>query len=137
MKLLQVPVEHLHQAWPKMVPFLEEVAPHGNGEGSVEQSKVSLINGSSTAIVVVDDAGEMHGVIVGEWKMTPGKRIFFMTAWAGSNAMPDELYEDVEKWVRSNGGTAIQSAVRDSMGRMIKKRWNYEKVYTIYEKEIR
>ncbi len=137
MRLLQVPVEHLHQAWPKMVPFLEDVAPHGNGEGSVEQSKVSLINGSSTAIIVVDLTGETIGVIVGEWKMTPGKRIFFITAWAGSNAMPDELYEDVERWVKKNGGTAMQCAVRDSMGRMLKQRWNYAKVYTIFEKEIR
>ena len=120
-----------------MVPFLEEVAPHGNGEGSVEQSKVSLINGSSTAIIVVDLSGETIGVIVGEWKMTPGKRIFFITAWAGSNAMPDELYADVEKWVNKNGGTAMQCAVRDSMGRMLKQRWNYAKVYTIFEKEIR
>jgi hypothetical protein len=119
-----------------MVPFLEEVAPHGNGEGSVEQAKVSLINGSSTAIIVVDLTGETLGVIVGEWKMTPGKRIFFVTAWAGGNAMPDELYEDVEKWVMKNGGTAMQCACRDAMGRMLKQRWHYRKVYTIFEKEI-
>ena len=137
MRLLEVPVTHVHQAWPKIAPFLEDVAPHGNGEGSVEQSKVSLINGSSTAIIVVDLTGETIGVIVGEWKMTPGKRIFFITAWAGSNAMPDELYADVEKWVNKNGGTAMQCAVRDSMGRMLKQRWNYAKVYTIFEKEIR
>jgi hypothetical protein len=50
--------------------------------------------------------------------------------------MPDELNDKIEGWVRSNGGTAMQCAVRDSMGRMLKQRWSYKKVYSIFEKEI-
>ena len=136
LNIYQLPPERVHQSWGQIAPLLELLEKHCNGEGSVDQAKISLINGSSIALVVADETMAAKSVVVGEWKMPPGKRIFFVTGWAGANAMPDELNDKIEAWVKANGGTAMQCAVRDSMGRMLKQRWQYEKVYTIYEKEI-
>jgi hypothetical protein len=136
LNIYQLPPERVHQSWHQLEPLLEQLDKFSNGEGNVDQAKVALINGTSIALIVAEKSMEAKGVVVGEWKMTPGKRIFFVTGWAGANAMPDELNDKIEVWVKANGGTAMQCAVRDSMGRMLKQRWQYEKVYTIYEKEI-
>ena len=53
-------------------------------------------------MVVADEQMAAKSVVLGEWRMTPGKRIFFVTGWAGANAMPDELNDKIEGWVRSN-----------------------------------
>lgn len=136
LNVYQLQPNQVHQAWAQIAPLLEQLEPYCNGECSLEQSKVGLINGASLALVVADEQMAAKSVVLGEWRMTPGKRIFFVTGWAGANAMPDELNDKIEGWVRSNGGTAMQCAVRDSMGRMLKQRWSYKKVYSIFEKEI-
>jgi hypothetical protein len=136
LNVYQLQPTQVHQAWAQIAPLLEQLEPYCNGECSLEQSKVGLINGASLALVVADEQMAAKSVVLGEWRMTPGKRIFFVTGWAGANAMPDELNDKIEGWVRSNGGTAMQCAVRDSMGRMLKQRWSYKKVYSIFEKEI-
>lgn len=136
LNIYQLPPERVHQSWHQIAPLLRQLEKYTNGEGNADQAKVSLIDGTSIALVVADDDMSAKGVVVGEWKMPPGKRIFFVTGWAGANAMPDELNHKIEAWVKANGGTAMQCAVRDSMGRMLKQRWNYMKAYTIYEKEI-
>ena len=136
LNIYQLPPERVHQAWHQLEPLLEQLNEFSNGEGNVDQAKVALINGTAIALVVAEKNMEAKGVVVGEWKMPPGKRIFFVTGWVGANAMPDELNDKIETWVKVNGGTAMQCVVRDSMGRMLKQRWQYEKVYTIYEKEI-
>jgi hypothetical protein len=136
LKLMQLPVEQIHRAWNQIEPLLASLEQYCNGECTTEQSKVELIKGLSITLVSVDPSMKIVGVLVGSWNMTPGKRIFFVTAWAGANSLPDYLYAELENWVKANGGTAMHCGVRDSMGRMLKQRWRYEKVYTIYEKEI-
>jgi hypothetical protein len=137
LKLLEVPVEHIHRAWKDIEPLLQSLEPYCNGECSTAQAKVGLINGTSTTLVIVDESTRVLGAIIGEWKMTPGKRIFFVSGWAGANAMDDTLWRDVQRWVKSNGGTHIQGAGRDSVFRLHRQKRGFEKVYTIYEKEIR
>jgi acetaldehyde dehydrogenase (acetylating) len=135
-KLLQVPTTHVHQTWAQIAPLLDSLAPYSNGEGTTEQAKVALINGTSTALVIVGEAAQVQAVIVGEWKMPPGKRIFFISAWAGSNAMNDALWSDVQTWVKHNGGTTIQGAGRDAVFRLHRQKRGFKKVYIVYEKEI-
>ncbi len=136
MKLLQLPVERVHQAWAQIAPLLDSLEPYNNGEGTTEQAKVALINGTSTALVVVDDAARIQAVIMGEWKMTANKRIFFVGGWAGSNAMNDALWSDLQIWVKHNGGTTIQGAGRDAVFRLHRQKRGFKKVYTVYEKDI-
>ena len=136
LKMFQLPPAQIHRAWSQIEPLLDSLEPYCNGEGTTEQSKVGLIDGSSTAIVIADESNTIVGVIVGEWKMTPGKRIFFVSGWAGSNAMDDDLWEDLQRWIRANGGPHIQGAGRDSVFRLHRQKRGFEKVYTVYEKEI-
>jgi hypothetical protein len=136
LKLMQLPVEHIHRAWDQIEPLLDSIEPYSNGECTTEQSKVELIKGISTTLVIVEAPNKIVGVIIGEWKMSPGKRVFFVTGWAGSNAMNDSLWEDVMTWVKCNGGTHIQGAGRDSVFRLHRQKRGFEKVYTVYEKEI-
>jgi hypothetical protein len=133
---MQLPVEQIHRAWKVIAPLLDSIEPYSNGECTTEQSKVELIKGLSTTLVIVDTAMKIVGVIIGEWKMPPGKRIFFVSGWAGSNAMDDDLWEDLQRWIRANGGTHIQGAGRDSVFRLHRQKRGFEKVYTVYEKEI-
>ena len=136
LKMFQLPPAQIHRAWSQIEPLLDSLEPYCNGEGTTAQSKVGLIDGSSTAIVIADADNLIVGVIVGEWKMTPGKRIFFVSGWAGSNAMDDALWTDLQIWIRANGGTHIQGAGRDSVFRLHRQKRGFEKVYTVYEKEI-
>ena len=136
LKMFRLPPDQIHRAWNQIEPLLDSLEPYCNGEGTTEQSKVGLIDGSSTAIVIADADNLIVGIIVGEWKMTPGKRIFFVTDTAGSNVMDDELWADLQQWIRANGGTHIQGAGRDSVFRLHRQKRGFEKVYTVYEKEI-
>ena len=136
LKLMQLPVEQIHRAWDQIEPLLDSIEPFTNGECTTEQSKVELIKGLSATLVIVDTAMKIVGVIIGEWKMSPGKRVFFVTGWAGSNAMDDTLWGDIMRWVKGSGGTHIQGAGRDSVFRLHRQKRGFEKVYTVYEKEI-
>lgn len=136
LRLMQVASSQIHRSWAQIAPLLDTLTPYCNGEGTTEQAKVALINGTSTALVIVDEVGKIQAVITGEWKMPPGKRIFFISGWAGSHAMDDALWTDVQTWVRHNGGTTIQGAGRDSVFRLHRQKRGFTKVYTVYEKEI-
>ncbi len=136
LNLFQLPPERVHQSWGQLAPLLDTLEPYCNGECTTEQSKVELISGVTIALVVVDEAMAIQAVIAGEWKMTPGKRIFFVGGWAGSNAMDERLWDQFQNWVKHNGGTTIQGAGRDSIFRLHRQKRGFKKVYTVYEKEI-
>jgi hypothetical protein len=137
LKMFQLPPERVHHEWERISDILSALEKHCAGECTLDQLKVGLINGDSIALVIADESMAAKSVIVGEWNMTPGKRVFFVTQWAGSNSMNEGLSEDLYRWIYANGGTHIQGAVRDSVGRMMTKLWQWEKVYSIYEKEIK
>lgn len=134
--LHEIPREYVHRLWPKIEPLIEKVDPYSNGEGSTEQGKVYLIEGLATGFILAGSDMEPKGVIVGEWKTTPNKRIFLISALGGSHALTPESYEQIEEWVRKHGGTHIQGACRESIARLMRKRWGYKPAYTVVEKEI-
>jgi hypothetical protein len=137
LSIYQLPRERVHHEWKQIADVLSTLEKQDVGECTLDQLKVGLINGGSIALVIADESMAAKSVIVGEWNMTPGKRVFFVTQWAGSNSMNEGLSEDLYRWIYANGGTHIQGAVRDSVGRMMTKLWQWEKVYSIYEKEIK
>jgi hypothetical protein len=137
LEMYNLPPEVIHQAWSKLEPFIKELDPHANGEITVEQTKMALIQGSCDVLAWADTDSTIHNIVIGEWKMMPQKRIFFITGWSGSNAIDATRNDIFEEWVKNNGGTSIQCAVRDSMGRMLNQRFGYSKAYSIYEKGIK
>jgi hypothetical protein len=137
LEMYSLPPEVIHQTWPQLEPLIKALDPHANDEITVEQTKMALIQGSCEVLAWADEDAKIHNLVIGEWKMMPQKRIFFITGWSGSNAIDDVKNSTFEEWVKSKGGTAIQCAVRDSMGRMLNQRFGYDKAYSIYEKGIK
>ncbi len=135
--MFSLPPNVIHQTWPKLKPFIEELDAHANGEITIDQTKMALTQGVCEVLAWADADANIHNIVIGEWKMVPEKRIFFITGWAGSNAIDAIKNNIFEEWVKDNGGTSIQCAVRDSMGRMLNQRFGYDKVYSIYEKGIK
>ena len=134
--LHELPKEYVHAVWPKLSKLLDLVEPYSNNECTTEQGKTYLISGQAQAFILAGEDLDPKGVIVGEWKMTPGKRIFFITTLGGSNALYANAYAQLEAWVKKHGGTHIQGAGRDSIVRLMQKRWGYKPVYTVVEKEM-
>ena len=135
-ELHEIPKEYIHVIWPKLSKLIALVEPYSNDECTTEQGKTYLVSGQAQAFVLAGADMDPKGVIVGEWKMTPGKRIFFITTLGGSHALYATAYAELEAWVKKHGGTHIQGAGRDSIVRLMQKRWDYKPVYTVVEKEM-
>ena len=136
MKVKHVLQTHIQSIWPDVKDYIEDALRFGNGEYNSDQLKVLLINGQQHLLVVVDDENKIQGCGTLQFIDHPNCRIAFVTSIGGKLISRPDTFNDLIDWVKFNGATKIQGAARESVERLWRKLFKFERRYVIVEKDI-
>jgi hypothetical protein len=130
MKIQYVALEWVNYTWGKVEGFLADALAHSRGDYTVEQVKVFVTQGKWTLLVAVDDSGDIHGAATVEFFNRPDNRVAFITAVGGKLVVDKDTFEQLKTYAKSMGATAIESAARESVTRLL-RRCGFEEKYRI------
>jgi hypothetical protein len=136
MRAQPVPSSHINLVWPEVKEYLESALKFSAGEYSAEQLKVFLIKGEQHLLVAVDEENKINGCATVQFVDHPNFRVAFITSIGGKLIARPETFEDLVNWARFNGATKIQGAARESIERLWRKLYKFERRYAIVEKDI-
>ena len=136
MKLMTVPQGHIQMIWPEVKDYIESALKFSVGEYTADQLKVLLVRGEQTLMVVVDDDNKIHGCGTIKLVDYPNFRVAFITSIGGRLISTPETFQELINWAKFNGATKIQGAARESIERLWRKLFNFERCYAIVEKDI-
>ena len=126
--------EYVVQHFPIICPFIAEGLKY-SGDCTVDQAKVFLSNGSWLALVATDVNSKVMGVYTVTFNNTPNDRIAFITATGGNMIICQDSFNQVVGIVKKFGATKVQTAVRESMSRLL-NRVGFKNRYIVAEQRI-
>lgn len=124
-------VTSVQQAWNDVAPLLASAMVHVDGEYTLDQLKVMLVDGKQTLLVLVDKDNKIQTAFTIEWIDYPNDRIAFLTAIGGKTDL--NAFNQFKDWVKASGGTKIQGATFESVARLWKMKLGFKHKYTIME----
>jgi hypothetical protein len=124
-------VTSVQQAWNDVAPLLASAMVHVDGEYTLDQLKVMLVDGKQTLLVLVDDDNKIQTAFTIEWISYPNDRVAFLTAIGGKTDL--NAFNQFKDWVKASGGTKIQGATFESVARLWKMKLGFKHKYTIME----
>lgn len=124
-------VTSVQQAWNDVAPLLASAMVHVDGEYTLDQLKVMLVDGKQTLLVLVDEDNNIQTAFTIEWINYPNDRVAFLTAIGGKTDL--NAFNQFKDWVRASGGTKIQGATFESVARLWKMKLGFKHKYTIME----
>jgi hypothetical protein len=128
--------EFVQVIWPKVKDFLESALEHSAGEYTAEQLKVLLIKRDQVLLVSSDEQNVIHGAATVQFIDYANYRVAFITAIGGKLISSAENFEQLVDFCKANGATKIQGAARESIERLWKRLFKFERRYVIVEKDI-
>jgi len=134
-QLQTVPVEYLYQVWPIVEPWLNKSLEVTTDDINVDQLKVCLINRYQTLLIAVDD-NKIIGAGTVQIDNFPNNRVLSITALGGRNIVKSEVFEQLEKWAKSQGVTKIKASAKEAQARLYKKVAGLNPVMHDMEKSI-
>ncbi|NBW11241.1 MAG: hypothetical protein EBR82_24740 [Caulobacteraceae bacterium] len=136
MKAQHVPQTHIHFVWPDVKEYIENALNYCGGEYTAEQLKVLLVRGEQHLLVAVDKNNKINGCATVQFIDYPNFRVAFITSIGGRLISTPDTFEELINWCKFNGATKIQGAARESIERLWKKLFKFERRYAIVEKDI-
>jgi len=128
-------VTSVQQAWNDVAPLLASAMVHVDGEYTLDQLKVMLVDGKQTLLVLVDDDNKIQTAFTIEWINYPNDRIAFLTAIGGKGISDKDSYQSFCDTLKAHGATKIQGAARESVARLW-RRLGFKNKHIIVEKTI-
>lgn len=128
--------EFIQVIWPNVKDFLEDALSHGAGEYTAEQLKVLLIRKDQVLLVAADEQNTIRGAATVQFIDYANYRVAFITAIGGKLISSAENFGQLVDFCKANGATKIQGAARESIERLWKKLFKFERRYVIVEKDI-
>lgn len=124
-------VTSVQQAWNDVAPLLASAMVHVDGEYTLDQLKVMLVDGKQTLLVTVNEDNKIQTAFTVEWINYPNDKVAFITAIGGKTDVNG--FNQFKDWVKSSGGTKIQGATFESVARLWKMKLGFKHKYTIME----
>lgn len=124
-------VTSVQQAWNDVAPLLASAMVHVDGEYTLDQLKVMLVDGKQTLLVTVNEDNKIQTAFTVEWINYPNDKVAFITAIGGKTDVSG--FNQFKDWVKSSGGTKIQGATFESVARLWKMKLGFKHKYTIME----
>jgi hypothetical protein len=128
--------EFVHIVWPDVKVFLESALEHSAGEYTAEQLKVLIVRGEQVLLVAASESDGIKGAATVQFIDYANYRVAFITAIGGRLIAKPETFEQLVDFCRANGASKIQGAARESIERLWKRLYNFERRYAIVEKDI-
>jgi hypothetical protein len=136
MRLFQVPVSHVGQAWADGAQSLGEATARAEREITASQLKMLLLRGERTLIGVADDSDTPKAWAAVQVQTLPNIRILFIyAAWGPGFAKP-AVMDLLVQYARDNGCESIRCSSIDSIGEIWERKLKAKKIYSTYEFEM-
>jgi hypothetical protein len=135
MKVEQVPPQYIHQVWPDVVGFIEDALQYGCGEYNADQMKVMILRGEQILLVAVEE-NAIKGAATVQFIDYPNYRVAYVTSIGGRLIANKDMFKELTDWCKFNGASKIQGAARESIERLWKRLFNFERRYVIVEKDL-
>ena len=130
-----VSTNYCAQTWPLVESFIVQAHKHGGGDYSMDQIQMYVNLGSWVLLVAVDENNVIHGAGTVSFINYPTHRVAFLTAVSGKLIVNQDTFNQTKEIVKGMGATRIQSAVRDSVARLL-RRYSFAKRYTVVQSDI-
>jgi hypothetical protein len=127
-------VPNVQQAWHQVEDMLASAMVHVDGEYTLDQLKVMLVDGKQTLLVLVDDDNKIQTAFTIQWIDYPNDKVAFLTAIGGKTDL--NAFNQFKDWVKASGGTKIQGATFEAVARLWKMKLGFKHKYTIMEYEL-
>ena len=135
MKVEQVSPQYIHQVWPDVVRFIEDALQYGCGEYNADQMKVMILRGEQILLVAVEE-NAVKGAATVQFIDYPNYRVAYVTSIGGRLIANKDMFKELTDWCKFNGASKIQGAARESIERLWKRLFNFERRYVIVEKDL-
>jgi hypothetical protein len=135
MKVEQVPPQYIHQVWPDVVGFIKDALQYGCGEYNADQMKVMILRGEQILLVAVEE-NAVKGAATVQFIDYPNYRVAYVTSIGGRLIANKDMFNELTDWCKFNGASKIQGAARESIERLWKRLFNFERRYVIVEKDL-
>ena len=130
----EVTIQHVHQLWPYIEPFIVSALEHSQGEYTIEEARVFVANGQWSTVVAMDDDG-IHGAALVTYYNRPRDRVAFVVAIGGKLVSNRDTWAQFEGIMRLNGATYLEGAARESIARLW-SRYGMKTKYAIVGKNL-
>lgn len=134
MKIEIVNPSYLHKFWPITESLLSKAMDYSIGEMTLDQLKVYLANGQYGLMFFIDDNEEIVAALVFNWINYPNDRVFYIYAIAGETNTT--YFDEVYKFAIAQGATVLRCATRESVARLCKAKFGWNKVCYVMEKRL-
>ena len=135
MNVKQVSPQHIHQVWPDVFEFIKDALQYGCGEYNADQMKVMILRGEQFLLVAVEE-NAIKGAATVQFIDYPNYRVAYVTSIGGKLIANKNTFKELADWCKFNGASKIQGAARESIERLWKRLFNFERRYVIVEKEL-
>jgi len=116
----QIPVDHIHAAWHLIEGHLEKSVAQSNGDVSLDEIKIRLLDGTWLLYLVTDETEDVLGCYVVQMYNRINDRVAFLVAIAGSVVKKD-LFTQMIVCLKEQGATCIEGDVRPSVARLLNR----------------
>ena len=134
MIIQHIPTEKCAQTWPTIEKYIVDAHKQDSEDYSVDQIKSLVLTGQWILLVAIEGK-----VIKGAMTITflnyPNDRIAFITATGGNMIICQDSFNQVVGIVKKFGATKVQTAVRESMSRLL-NRVGFKNRYIVAEQRI-
>lgn len=119
MQVQTVPLQYIHAIWDKAEPFLTAGMEYADGDLTIDEVKVYVLQGAWSLVVMVDEENQVHGATTVNYFNRINDRVAFITTIGGRGLFTPDIVSQFSDILRSNGATCIEGTVRDSLVRLL------------------
>ena len=134
MIIKHIPTELCAQTWKLVEPFIIEAHKHDSEDYSVDQIKQFVCTGQWILLVAVENK-TTKGAMTISFLNYPNDRVAFITCTGGNMIICKDSYKQMVGIVKKFGATKVQTAVRESMSRLL-GRVGFKNRYIVAEQRI-
>ena len=134
MIIQHIPTEKCAQTWKSIEKYIIKAHKEDSEDYSVEQIKSLVLTGQWILLVAVENKA-IKGAMTISFLNYPNDRIAFITATGGNMIICKDSFNQMVGIVKKFGATKVQTAVRESMSRLL-SRVGFKNRYIIAEQKI-
>lgn len=114
----EVPLDYLHRVWPEIEHYIQNSVEHSDGDVSLDETKIYVMQGTWVLIVAVDESNKIYGAATVTFYNRTNHRVAFVTNIGGKMLANLDTFSQFCDILRSHGATCIEGSVRDSLMRL-------------------
>jgi hypothetical protein len=111
--------EHLHAAWYHVEPHLAKSVEQSNGDITLDEVKMRIMEGTWLLFLVTDEADNVLGCYVVSMYNRINARVAYIIAIAGDAIVKKDLFTQMILRLKELGATVIEGDVRPSVARLL------------------